>query len=414
MKKVAQERRRESIFSRFPVLNNVYDYITRHKAYSSVGDLPAKDKIFASDDPAIDSSSLAHVTTEDQDGDGNVDIIRINVAKVSEDLSSFSQDKSRKVEEILRKAETTPDAVEFYEGFENDLTDYINLLLKFFRIFRHEQIHLEGQKTGGGFLEESATVSQEDREAEAYYKAYRESLPAIIKNMLKENLTKSSNLNISGSKKMLNNLKKVYASLLEKQEFELAKEAYNLIREFKKTAQFEASESSYMGAEEQAPFDEFAIRILNPRQPMALVETALADMVRYYERLEPSETIRKIYAKYYPALLAAKTMIAGLHGSLGEYTSTDLNMALKEFEEANLMEYSSNPTVQTMAKKLLDSTREFVEENEDSGYIPASILKEESSNSKIKKEASSKVSFKDIQNEFTIFTRNTSLKTYGR
>ena len=189
MRKVAQERRRESIFSRFPVLNSVYDYITRHKAYSSVGDLPAKDKIFASDDPAIDSSSLAHVTTEDQDGDGSVDVIRINVAKVSEDLSSFSQDKSRKVEEILIKAETAPDAVEFYEGFEDDLTDYINLLLKFFRIFRHEQIHLEGQKSGGGFLGESETVAQEDREAEAYYKAYRESLPAIIKNMLKENLT---------------------------------------------------------------------------------------------------------------------------------------------------------------------------------------------------------------------------------
>ena len=46
--------------------------------------------------------------------------------------------------------------------------------------------------------------------------------------------------------------------------------------------------------------------------------------------------------------------------------------------------------------------------------IPTSIIKEESSNEDLKKEASAKVSFKDIQNEFTLFSRNTSVKTYGR
>ena len=456
MRKISQDRRRESIFSRFPILNNVYDYITSHRAYSSVGDLPPKDKIFASDDPQIDSSSLAHVTTEDSDDDGKVDVIRINVAKVSEDLSSFSQDKSRKVEEVIRKAESAPDATEFYEGFEDDLTDYINLLLKFFRIFRHEQIHLEGQNSGGGFLDESSTVAQEDREAEAYYKAYRESLPAIIKNMLKENLTKSSSLNISGSKKMLNNLKKVYASLLEKQEFELAKEAYNLISEFKKTAMngsgsFDPDYAGLTDPEEER-FVDVAVVVLNPRNTQERMEYALGDLIAIKEANEakemPSEIIRRMYSNYYPPLLAAKTIANGL--KLGE-SKTDLFMAIRDFKD--LIPFSSSNLVNKMSKDLIDvHLKGFLDQMEQddlnimleefrqedpSGFaealplikevdpdvfnsIPTSIkeeagiIKEESASSEIKKEASAKVSFKDIQNEFTIFTRNTSLKTYGR
>lgn len=452
MKKVSQERRRESIFSRFPILHSVYDYITSHKAYSSVGDLPAKDKIFASDDPGIDSSSLAHVSTEDVNDDGIVDVIRINVAKVNEDLSSFSQEKSRKVEEFIAKAQNASENIELYDGFEDDITDYINFLLKFFRIFRHEQIHLEGQNSGAGFLGESETKAQEDREAQEFYRAYREGLPAIIKNMLKENLTKSSNLNIYGSKKMLKNLKAVYASLLEKQEFELAKEAYVLIKEFKKVAmngeEEMSSDSAYTGLsdKEEESFVDASIIALDPRNTQERIGQAIGNIMAIKEfndkKEVPSEIVSRLYMRYYPALLAAKTISNGL--KLGE-TPSDLLTAVRDFE--SMVPFSSSTEVNKLSEDLTkvhlkgfldgmdeDSMDAFLSEFKDEDprvfkellpllkevdpqvyeTIPTSIIKEESSNEDLKKEASAKVSFKDIQNEFTLFSRNTSVKTYGR
>jgi len=454
MKKVSQERRRESIFSRFPILHSVYDYITSHKAYSSVGDLPAKDKIFASDDPGIDSSSLAHVSTEDVNDDGIVDVIRINVAKVNEDLSSFSQEKSRKVEEFIAKAQNASENIELYDGFEDDITDYINFLLKFFRIFRHEQIHLEGQKSGGGFLGEGETKAQEDREAQEFYRAYREGLPAIIKNMLKENLTKSSNLNVYGSKKMLKNLKAVYASLLEKQEFDLAKEAYVLIKEFKKVAENGEVELSsgeeYTGLsdKEEESFVDASIIALDPRNTQERIGQAIGNLMAIKEfndkKEVPSQITNRLYGRYYPPLLSAKTVANGIKG--GE-RKTDLFMAARDLEES--IPFSSSSEVNRMAKDLIevhlrgfldqiskDETNEMLEElrQEDPAKfsevlpllkelapetfesIPTSIkeesgiIKEESSKASIKKEAS----FKDLKNEFTLFSRNTSVKTYGR
>ena len=80
------------------------------------------------------------------------------------------------------------------------------------------------------------TKARGEQEAQKYYEEILKDLPESVRNRLSFNLTKSSSLYISGSKKMISKLQSVYKSLLEKEEYDLAKEAYGLIKEFKKSS----------------------------------------------------------------------------------------------------------------------------------------------------------------------------------
>ena len=133
------ERKKELLAARFPIFKEIYDDMVSYRGYSLIGDFPNIDRIYISDDPEIDGTSVGHVTTLDANQDGMVDSIRVNLYKVDKLLSGLNSATIAKVKQTLKGLKEAPDATQEYPEFNQDLLNYLNSIVSLTELLRHEQ-----------------------------------------------------------------------------------------------------------------------------------------------------------------------------------------------------------------------------------------------------------------------------------
>ena len=127
------------------------------------------------------------------------------------------------------------------------------------------------------------------------------------------------------------------------------------------------------------------------------------------EKSEALQIKRKFCGRYIPPCMAAMTIRSAM--GQGEIP-TDMEMAIIELEET--MSKLGNDKLRGLAAKLVQTAKDYQKKTMPEEAQPSQMIKEQSRSSRLNKTASYKPTFRDIQNEFTAFTRSTTLKTYGK